>query len=176
MPHPFSITLLTCGEQLRLATRDEVGEDNWDLVTKLASARLVVTNKTEKTKEQEKTEQETVEIIHEALIREWGTLRDWMDANRDFRTWQERLKVKMEEWEKSNQDNGALLRGVPLGEAEVWLQKRKDELSKSEQDFIVKSVDFRETDLKNKKLRQRYIFSVLSLGLLTVSIFAVGTG
>lgn len=45
----------------RIATRDEVGEDNWDLVTRLASVRLVVTNR------REESNQETVEIIHEAL-------------------------------------------------------------------------------------------------------------
>ncbi|MBC6476814.1 MAG: trypsin-like peptidase domain-containing protein [Hormoscilla sp. GM7CHS1pb] len=55
----------------QIATRHEVGEDNWDLVTRtkgLADARLVVTGHNEVTNE------ETVEVIHEALIREWETL------------------------------------------------------------------------------------------------------
>ncbi|NEO61215.1 MAG: trypsin-like serine protease [Moorea sp. SIO4G2] len=135
----------------RLATRDEVGEDNWDLVTRkegLADARLVVTNKTEKTEGKVETDQETVEIIHEALIREWGTLRGWMEVNREFRTWQERLKVRMQEWGKSNRDDGALLWGVPLAEAENWLQKRFAEIGENEKDFITASVDLRNIELK----------------------------
>jgi len=59
-------------------------------------------------------------VVHEALIREWGTLRDWMNANRQFRTWQERLKVALREWKNSNHDSGALLRGVQLTVAEDW--------------------------------------------------------
>ncbi|NEQ38190.1 MAG: tetratricopeptide repeat protein, partial [Okeania sp. SIO3I5] len=120
----------------RLATSDEIGESNWNLVTRkegLADARLVVTNKIEGKIE---TDRETVEIIHEALIREWGTLRGWIDVNREFRTWQERLKVRMQEWETSSRDDGALLRGVPLGEAEEWLHKRREELSQAQRDFV----------------------------------------
>ena len=44
----------------RLATRAEVGEENWELVQELAgeSARLVVTGMNEA------TEEETVEVVH----------------------------------------------------------------------------------------------------------------
>ncbi|MFM6343720.1 MAG: hypothetical protein ACKPFK_01045, partial [Dolichospermum sp.] len=89
----------------RLATHEEIGEDNWDLVIKLASARLVVTNK------KQNSDQETVEIIHEALIREWKTLQGWIATNREFRTWQEQLKVRVREWEPAQKDNELLLRG-----------------------------------------------------------------
>ncbi|MBD0346558.1 MAG: hypothetical protein ICV63_17375, partial [Coleofasciculus sp. Co-bin14] len=30
----------------------------------------------------EATGEETVEVVHEALIREWGFLRQWIDENR----------------------------------------------------------------------------------------------
>ncbi|MDJ0578598.1 trypsin-like peptidase domain-containing protein [Crocosphaera sp.] len=138
----------------RSATRDEVREDNWDLVTKLASARLVVTNKIEKTDEKEETEQEIVEIIHEALIREWGTLRDWIEKNREFRTWQERLKVRIQEWETSERNDGALLQNVPLGEAEVWLQESSDNLSKSQRNYIELSLELRDRKQQEEKARR----------------------
>jgi adenylylsulfate kinase-like enzyme len=118
----------------RIATRAEVGEDNWNLVSYLAGyqARLVVTGRQEP--------EDTVEVVHEALIREWGTLREWMNANRQFRTWQERLKVALREWKNNNHDSGALLRGVPLTVAEDWLRKRADEMTQEERDFIQVSV------------------------------------
>jgi energy-coupling factor transporter ATP-binding protein EcfA2 len=70
----------------RVATRGEVG--NWELVTFLAGedARLVVTGR------DEQTDEKTVEVVHEALIREWRRLRGWIDENRTFRTWQEQLR------------------------------------------------------------------------------------
>ncbi|KYC42457.1 hypothetical protein WA1_21065 [Scytonema hofmannii PCC 7110] len=82
----------------RVATRAEVGEENWDLVQRLADARLVVTGW------DETEEIETVEIVHEALIREWGTLRKWITTNREFRIWQERFKQDVRDWENSHQN------------------------------------------------------------------------
>ncbi len=79
------IQLVHLGEETsdtrRLATRKEVGEENWDLVTRLADERLVVTGY------DEATGNETVEIVHEALIQKWGHLRQWLELDRDFRTW-----------------------------------------------------------------------------------------
>jgi hypothetical protein len=42
-----------------------------------------------------------------------------MNDNREFRTWQERLKGRMREWE-ARKDEDALLRGLSLAEAEAW--------------------------------------------------------
>jgi hypothetical protein len=105
----------------RLATRTEVGEENWDLVTRLADARLVVSSRDEACGE------ETVEIVHEALIGGWERLNHWIEVDRSFRTWQERLRASRRQWEASGKDVGALLRGAPLAEAEGWLQSRSVE-------------------------------------------------
>ncbi len=144
----------------RFATRAEVGEDNWNLVSYLAGypARLVVTGRQE--------QQDTVEVVHEALIREWGTLREWMNANRDFRTWQERLKVALREWKNNNHDSGALLRGVPLNVAAEWLRKRAGEMTQEERDFIQVSVR------KQKRRRQFTTFGV-SGAFIVVSSLAI---
>ena len=133
----------------RIATRAEVGEDNWNLVSYLAGyqARLVVTGRQEP--------EDTVEVVHEALIREWGTLREWMNANRQFRTWQERLKVALREWKNHNHDSGALLRGVPLTVAEDWLRKRADEMTQEERDFIQVSVKERDREKREGERRRR---------------------
>jgi WD40 repeat protein/adenylylsulfate kinase-like enzyme len=153
----------------RMATRAEVGEDNWNLVSYLAGypARLVVTGRQEP--------EDTVEVVHEALIREWGTLREWINANRQFRTWQERLKVALGEWKNSNHDSGALLRGVPLTVAEDWLRKRADEMTQEERDFIQVSVQERHRE-RQKKQRRRQLtimglsgFSVIALGLAGIA-------
>lgn len=130
----------------RLATREEVG--NWQVVKQLADARLVVTGWDEQRKV------ETVEVVHEALIREWGRLREWIADNREFRMWQERLRGAMGQWEATGKDDGALLRGVPLAEAEEWREKRLQELSGFEQGFIQKSWELRDRE-KEEGERQR---------------------
>ncbi|NEP89028.1 MAG: hypothetical protein F6K18_20550 [Okeania sp. SIO2C2] len=120
----------------RLATRQEIGEENWDLVLRLnrEDVRLVVIGR------DDVVETETVEVVHEVLISGWSRLIGWMNANRDFRTWQERLRGALRQWESSGKDQGALLRGVPLKEAKGWLLKREEDISSLEQGFIRESV------------------------------------
>ena len=120
-----------------------VGE-NWDLVDArwFSGCRLVVTGRDEATGE------ETVEVVHEALIREWTRLRGWMEDNREFRTWQERLRVAFRQWKETNKDDGALLRGAPLVEAEDWQQKRQADLSPDERVFIQLCLALRDREMK----------------------------
>lgn len=151
----------------RVATRAEVGEDNWNLVSYLAGyqARLVVTGRQEP--------EDTVEVVHEALIREWGTLREWINTNRQFRTWQERLKVALLEWKNNNHDSGALLRGALLTLAEDWLRKRADEMTQEEQDFIQVSVKERDLEKQQQERRRRLTIIGLS-GFSGVAMILAG--
>lgn len=145
----------------QLATRAEVGEENWDLVTHLATARLVVSNRNETTKI------ETVEIVHEALIKAWPDLKKWIEDNDTFLRWKKRLKVAFQEWERNENKEGYLLQGAPLGEAEGYLLQRLEDVSKAEGEFIQLGLGLRDRN------RRRTILSLTS-GLLAVSIFAVG--
>lgn len=121
----------------RLATRTELGAENWQLVQKLATKRLVVTS-------QNPVGEETVEVVHEALIRGWEQLRTWMNEDRTFRDWQERLRAAMNQWQNIGQDDSALLRGTLLGEAEKWQEERRDFLSREEILYIDRSVQQQE--------------------------------
>jgi WD40 repeat protein len=143
-----------------------VQPENWDLVVRLASSRLVVTNRNDSTGE------ETVEIVHEALIGGWKRLRNWMQLDREFRLWQEQLRANRYQWERSHQDEGALLRGKPLTDAEYWYLNRADELSSSDRELIEQSVALRDRDLKSQKRRRKLTISGLTGGLLGALILA----
>jgi formylglycine-generating enzyme required for sulfatase activity len=136
----------------RQATRAEVGEENWDLVKRLADERLVVSDCKKTTGE---AQEETVEIVHEALIREWQRLRKWMKEDRAFRLWQERLRTAMRQWETTDKDDGALLRGSLLSEAEAWQQQRLAELSKEERVFIQLSLALRDRETDEREQMQQ---------------------
>jgi WD40 repeat protein len=148
----------------RLATRAEVMSENWNLVAHLASSRLVVTNRHESTGE------ETVEIIHEALIQSWKRLRDWMQCDGEFRLWQEHLRVAQRQWESREADEGALLRGKLLVEAEYWQGQRQDQLSVGEQMFIQQSLKVKDSEISKQKRRRQLTTSVLTGGLVLALI------
>ncbi len=165
----------------RVATKAELNETNWDLVKKLADSRLVVTSRTVITREitdnsqpqpDNIKEQETVEVVHEALIRNWGQLREWMATDREFRTWQERLRASMGYWQEKNRDNGLLLRGAALSQAEEQLKNRRDELSPDEREFIQKSQKY-----KQRKRQRNICFLTASFvaisGVAAVAVLAV---
>ena len=69
----------------RVAYRNEFDAFDWVVVQRLADARLVITGRNA-------IETETVEIAHEALIRNWMQLRAWLEVDRAFRVWQDRLR------------------------------------------------------------------------------------
>lgn len=148
----------------RLATKAELGEERWGLVSQLANSRLVVTS-------QNATKHETVEVVHEALIRNWGELRGWMTADRTFRVWQDRLRGAMQQWEEMHRDDGALLRGAALVEAQERLQKRREDLSLDEQGFIQASLTLQKQERQQQERRRRLTllgltgFSTIALGL-----------
>ena len=113
----------------RSTSRAEVGAEDWGLIQKLADTRLVVTQR-------DPTGQEVAEVVHDALIRVWMQLRSWVDADRDFRSWQERLRAAVHQWKTSNRDAGAVLHGVLLVEALRWWGERRNDLGADERVFI----------------------------------------
>lgn len=104
--------------------------DTRRLVLGLANARLLVTDRDPNSGD------ETVEVAHEALIREWEKLRGWVDEDREFLLWRQRLAVSLSEWERADREPEGLLVGARLTEAERWLAQRPDDLNGYEQDLI----------------------------------------
>ena len=129
----------------RVATRDQLTEE-WELVQWLADKRLVVTGRND-------LEEETAEIVHEALIQGWR-LGQWLEEDREFLTWRAGLGTAVAQWAKSDKDEGILLRGSLLTTAENWLMEKRDGLSPQEQAFIESSIAHQEAKKAAEKERQ----------------------
>jgi hypothetical protein len=66
-------------------------------------ARLLVTARNSATGE------ETVEVTHEALIRNWALLRGWVDQDREFLRSKARIEAAAALWEGEKRDVSRLL-------------------------------------------------------------------
>ncbi|MBN1658595.1 MAG: hypothetical protein JXA93_09355, partial [Anaerolineae bacterium] len=119
------------------------------VVDALAGARLVVTG------QDTLAGSATVEVSHEALIRGWGRLRTWLDADRAFGLWRDKLAAARRAWLDAAQDEGALLRGAPLSEAEGWLADRGDDLNEAERAYIQAGLALREREAAEEREQQR---------------------
>jgi hypothetical protein len=155
----------------RRATQAELGEISWDLVIRLANARLVVTSENAE-------QQNTVEVVHEALIQHWGTLREWMKTDRAFRAWQERLRGAKDRWLETKSDEGSLLRGAVLAEAEEKLKERPEDL-KAEQEFIEQSIKERDRQKQEQEDRRRRDLKLsreITVGSLVAVLISISFG
>lgn len=181
--HQIFVQLVQPGEGVastrRIATRTELGEEGWQLVQRLADSRLVITGRNT-------AGDETVEVVHEALIRDWERLGDWLREDFSFRSWQERLRGAMQQWTDSEKDRGELLRGAALAQAHGWVESHGQRLNDIEREFIDHSKQLfddnkriekeqlqRELDLVNSQKNERK-FKGFSTALAAVLALAVG--
>jgi WD40 repeat protein len=151
------------------------------VVQRLADSRLVTTSL-------DKGE-ETVQIIHDSLIREWALLQRWLKKDRAFLAWERELEKDAREWQQtspsdlSGRDEGRLLRGRRLEEAERWQKERERDLGEADQEFINASLGLRERErekeerakAEKERTRRRIIqgiaiFSIFSLALAGVAM------
>jgi WD40 repeat protein/DNA-binding SARP family transcriptional activator len=132
----------------RLATRAEIGAANWPIAQHLADGRLVVTGR-------DRAGEETAELAHEALIGSWHRFQGWIESDRAFRTWQERLRTMVRQWEDSDRGEGALLRGTLLAQARQWLDERRDEMGPAEREFVEASIALQERQQAERRAQQQ---------------------
>ncbi|UFW64311.1 hypothetical protein RlegWSM1455_22925 [Rhizobium laguerreae] len=157
----------------RVVNRNELDGEAWQLAQRLADEenRLLVTGVSSHRPQDgdlaSTDNHETVEIVHEALIRNWPTLVNWLNRDREFLSWLEQMKGRVDDWKGNPRDVDTLLAGGPLLVAEDWLHRRAAELSDHEKSFVEASLVARA-----KKRRRRLI----SIGLVSLgfTIFLAG--
>jgi WD40 repeat protein/serine/threonine protein kinase len=116
------------------------------------------------------TREATVEVAHEALIREWGKLREWLDESRDDIRLQRMLANSAKNWRNANQDESYLLTGARLAQFEAWAQTTDVALTDDERQFLEISI----TEEQRRQARQRLIrnIAIASISLVAI-IFAM---
>ncbi len=80
-------------------------------------ARLLTTNQSGSTT--------TVEVSHEALIREWTTLSEWLRKASNDIHFQRSLSEDVKEWEQRKRPRVRLYRGAQLKEAQAWARRNR---------------------------------------------------
>jgi WD40 repeat protein/energy-coupling factor transporter ATP-binding protein EcfA2 len=128
------------------------------VLERLAAARLVTVG------------EDSVEVTHEALIRSWPRLRDWLTKDRERLRLHRQLTQAAREWDALGREPDALYRGVQLAAAKEWTAKRDQELNALERAFLDTSAawearSFTLTRRSNRRLRAL----VMALSALTLA-------
>jgi hypothetical protein len=90
---------------------------------------------------------ETVEIAHEALIRAWPTLQNWINEDRENLRRQIQLEEAAKEWER-NPSPDYLWSGKRLADAQDWIHDVEPPLPEREKLFL-------QTSARHEERRQR---------------------
>ncbi len=116
-----------------------------NLLNKLADARLIV--KTDK----------DVEVAHEALIRHWSRLTEWLNEDRDNLRLREGVSESAREWDASKRDDSLLNhRGGRLEFALAMSKLSRYQLNPIEQAYLNACVSLRNKEQRERERRLRY--------------------
>ena len=143
----------------RRARREELGDDpvTERVLGVLVARRLVI------------ADEHTVEVAHEALLREWPRLRAWLEEDREGRRLHRHLGEAAAGWERHDHDPEQLYRGARLAAALDWASAHAPDLNQRERQFLDASRAHHERQLR----RARRTTAVLA-GLLVVALVAGG--
>lgn len=141
----------------------------------LTEARLVTVNTLEP------GAQKVVEVSHESLIREWPTLRQWLEEDRQGLILQRQFTEAAADWQRLGRDLGALYRGARLLQIQGWAESNPNELSLLEQEFLEASQEMaHQESVKEGRLRRarrlQQAFIGVTLGLTAIVLLLVFFG
>jgi len=109
----------------------------------------------------------TLEVAHEALLREWGRLSEWLDESRADVRMQRILGNSAAEWLRAEHDPSFLLRGSRLNQFEGWAQETDLALTGDERAYLEASVARREQERRASE-RRRNLTIGLAVGVAIV--------
>ena len=109
----------------------------------LADARLVTTS------------EDSVQVAHEALIREWPTLRGWLEDNREGLRLHRQLIEASQEWSASEHEADILYRGARLAGAREWADTHADDMNALEREFLEASITFSEREAAEREAQHQ---------------------
>ncbi len=122
-----------------LVTGADTSEDVQRVVHVLADARLLTLGG------------ETAEVAHEALIREWPTLRGWLNEDRAGLRLHRGITESTAEWERHAEDPDLLYRGARLAQAREWAETHPADLNARERAFVDAAVRFAEREAAERE-------------------------
>jgi WD40 repeat protein/class 3 adenylate cyclase len=121
------------------------------------------------------TSDSTVEVAHEALLREWPRLRDWLDEDAEGRRLRLHLTETARVWDESGREPSELYRGARLSAALDWASRHGRALNQLEQEFLGASREAGEREAARQRVINRRLRGLLA-GAAVFLVLAIVAG
>jgi WD40 repeat protein/serine/threonine protein kinase len=120
----------------------------------------------------------TVSVTHEALLREWQRIKDWLAENCEFLRMRDRLDSSMRQWKLMERHRDYLLPvGLPLAEAEKLISEFEDSLNSEQLVYISASIAERVRRRRARNRIRNFVtvgFAILAMAAGIFAWFAIG--
>ena len=169
---PILLRLADAGEQEAAFVRRRMPLDELDsegdaptaaALAALVDSRLVT------------ADEETLEVAHEALLREWPRLRAWLEDDAEGRRLHQHLIHAARDWDQGGRDPGELYRGARLASALEWHTGHERDLNELERSFLDESQAEAEHESEHQRRTNRRLRALLA-GLAAILALAVMAG
>jgi WD40 repeat protein len=117
----------------------------------------------------------SVEVAHEALLREWPRLREWIEEDAEGRRLRRHITNAATEWDAAGRDRAELYRGARLAAALDWSADHSFELNELEREFVTESSEVIEQETRLARRTNRRLRALLAgAGILLGAAVAGG--
>ncbi|MEE1829421.1 hypothetical protein PUT24_00725 [Streptomyces sp. SP17KL33] len=139
-----------------------------DAVIAALTRRRIITTQTPQTPQNRGAPlgEPVAELIHEALIRDWGALREWIGQDHRFQEWLNGTREQQARW-AAKSDPGDLLGGTALAEGLEWSRRRR--LPGDITAFLTASKQRQQAAIRRSRR-----FNTILAGLLVLALLAAG--
>ena len=141
----------------------ERNQDVADVLATLADSRLVTVS------------EGNVEVAHEALLREWPRLREWIEEDTEGRRLRRHITQAATEWAVAGRDQSELYRGARLAAALDWTADHALDVNALEREFVTESREASEKATKRVRRTNRRLRGLL-VGVAVLLVAAVAGG
>ena len=123
------------------------------------------------------SDENVVELAHEALARAWPRLRGWLEDDLEGQRILHHVAIAADSWDALGRPDSELYRGVRLAKALDWQDSSKPTLTETEQAFLAASKRLSEAELRAAEDTARHQLRVnrrLRTALGTAAFLLVG--
>ena len=134
--------------------------DHEQVIELLVGARLVT------------SDEDMVELAHEALARAWPRLRGWLDDDVDGQRILRHLALAADTWDAMGRPDAELYRGMRLARALEWRERATPDLNAAEREFLDASQRHADAQRHAARRRRRAVTTALAAGVAVTATLA----
>ncbi|WP_442508908.1 SUMF1/EgtB/PvdO family nonheme iron enzyme [Novipirellula sp. SH528] len=164
---PLLVSVDVAGDQAAVRRRASEAEltstpARKTLVGHLVAARFLTTDRQDDTP--------IASLAHEALLRRWDRIVNWISANREQLRLRSRVEQTQQRWEQQDRNDSLLLaEGLPLDEGRQLLSHAPYLLTSATSEYIDASIAYHERKAKRSRRQRAIVLSTIA-ALLVVMI------